>query len=94
MPSEESPKTPILAVRIYQGIHSAIVKYAYFCRYGSHRPNLIQDKDLGAAVYAFVDMKKALESLGYQAEAGRTSVLGPVSGYLHSKENSRGENQP
>ena len=61
-----------------------------FMHHGSHRPNLAQDKDLGAAVYAYTDIKRALAALDYEKDGPRCSCLGLVQGFLHSKENSKG----
>ena len=79
-----------MAVGVYNGgPHSVLVNLAYYYHYGVHRCNLAQDSELGEAVYAYVDVEKALRSIQMDKPKDRIKCLGLISGYLSKNRPSR-----
>ena len=56
----------------------------------SHRCNLMNDGELGEAVYCYADVDTILKKLNYNEQDDRRAVIGVVSGYLHKCSNSKG----
>ena len=63
---------------------------AYYFHYGSHRCNLSQDIELGSAVYCFLDVTTALNSINLPSSEDRRMCLGLISGYMYKAQNQKG----
>ena len=62
-PSIHFEKRPILAVRTYTGPYTGVINLAYYWQRGSHRCNILQDSEFGAAVYCHPDVKSAIDKI-------------------------------
>jgi len=88
-PSIDYEKRPILAVRTYTGAYAGVINLAFYWQQGTHRCNILQDSELGAAVYCYPDMKTVIEKLELSKSWDRTMCLALVEGYLHKSQNKK-----
>ena len=88
-PSIEFENKPILAVRTYTGPYAGVINLAYYWQHGLHRCNILQDSELGAAVYCYLDIKTAIEKLDLAKTWDRRMCLAFVEGYLHKSQNKK-----
>ena len=64
LPSEEIPKTPILAVRTYCSAETALVNLCHYYKYGYRRCNLSTDATMESGVYCDPDIESIIGAIG------------------------------
>ena len=64
VPFVQYKEQPILAIRTYTSAYTGVVNLSYYWQNGSHRCNILQDSELGAAVYCYPDVATVVEKIG------------------------------
>ena len=70
--------------------YTGVVNLSYYWQNGTHRCNILQDSELGAAVYCYLDVATVLEKIDLSKSWDRTMCLALVEGYLHKAQNKKG----
>ena len=61
VPSIQYDDRPILAIRTYIAPQTGVINLSYYYQHGAHRCNILQDSELGSAVYCYLDIAAALK---------------------------------
>ena len=80
----------MLAIRTYTTAYTGVVNLSYYWQEGSHRCNILQDSELGSAVYCYPDVGTVIEKLDLSKSWDRTMCLALVEGYLHKARSKKG----
>ena len=78
VPAMDFEKQPILAVRTYTIAYTGVINLSYYWQEGSHRCNILQDSELGSAVYCYPDIGTVIEKLDLSKSWDRTMCLALV----------------
>ena len=66
-----------------------MINLSYDWQNGTHRCNILQDSELGSAVYCYLDIATVLEKIDLSKSWDRTMCLALVEGYLHKAQNKK-----